>query len=94
MKIKIATAEGAAWRARYVYLDARKIAHIGVDPTASKGPQAFGSIAGHEFRFNLPTLRYANNMSPLRLRLFKLSQRFWHNMDGRYGWGSKYRAQK
>ena len=89
MKLEIKDASHAAWRARYVYLDGRKIAHLGFDPDSSN-PQVFGSVNGHEFRFRVPTIRWTYPMAPWKLKLYMIQNQFLHNMDGRYGWGSPY----
>jgi hypothetical protein len=92
-KIRILDGGCAAWRARYLYVNERKVAHIGIDPTGSHGPQMFGSLLGRSFRFGLPHVRWQYPASPLRMRLYKASSHFWHMMDGRYGWGSAYHAK-
>src|ERR1700677_3891769 len=88
MKLQVVKATGCAWRARYLYLDGKKIAYIGVDPNRDTAPQLFGGVAGRNFRFKLPYVSFRNTSSPLYLRAYKMSQAFWHGVDGRYGWGS------
>jgi hypothetical protein len=92
-KLIVKTGGGAAWRARYVYWgesfqSARKIAHLGIDPTASR-PNVFGSLLGHEFRFEIPRLGHAYPASPLRRKAYELQSRILCGLDGRYGWGTK-----
>lgn len=98
MALKVAFAAGCAWRAIYISLNGKQVAHIGVDPNNGTRPQAFGGIAGgrtsetnwsHAFRLNLPTLRFKHPMSPLRSKAYGVVHTFWHKVDGRYGWGSK-----
>lgn len=96
-KIMIENGGGAAWRARYIYLgetlkSARLIAHIGIDPTASPGPQVFGSVAGKSFRVLVPTLRWKHRASPLRKHMYQIQQHLILGLDGRYGWGAKSAA--
>jgi hypothetical protein len=47
-----------------------------------------------ELDIPLPYMHWHHPMGGVRLALYKLSSRFWHNMDGRYGWGSSYRKAK
>lgn len=94
MGLKVSFAAGCAWRAIYLYLNERQIAHIGVDPNNGTRPQAFGGIAipkvwDKSFRVGLPTLRFKHPMSPVRSKAYSLVHTFWHKVDGRYGWGSK-----
>jgi hypothetical protein len=51
------------------------------------------SLAFHMFRLPLPYLPWRSSAGKLYREAYKLSSRFWHNMDGRYGWGSKYRRE-
>jgi len=90
LTLELADGGGAAWRARYLYVNGAKVAHIGVDPNNGVTPQCFGSLLGRDFRFGLPTLRWKTDMGKLHLAAYKVVNRFWHNVDGRYGWGSKY----
>lgn len=94
MKLEIKNAGGAEWRARYVYVNERKVAHIGVVPNNGVNPELFGSLAGKEFRLPLPTVKWKHPCNPLRFAAWKVVHTFWHNMDGRYGWGSEYRRKK
>lgn len=88
--MRIAFANRCAWRAFYIYLDSgRKIAHLGIDPTADRGPTCFGSIAGFSWRFGLPHFKWKYPCSPIRMAAYRLSQRFYHGLDGRYGWKVK-----
>ncbi len=93
LKVEVANGGGAAWRARYVYVNGAKVAHIGVDPGDGWKPECFGSVAGKEFRFRLPTLKWKHPCSPVRKAAYKVVSEFWANMDGRYGWGSEYRRR-
>lgn len=93
LKVEVADAGGASWRARYLYVNGSKVAHIGVTPNGGTKPQLFGSVAGREFRLPLPTVRWKYPCSPLRMAAYKVVHQFWHNMDGRYGWGSEYRRK-
>jgi len=43
-RINLAFAEHCAWRAVYLYILGDQIAHLGIDPTASGGPQIFGAF--------------------------------------------------
>lgn len=88
-KIKIMDGGGAAWRARYVYVNGDKVAHLGIDPDGGRRPALFGSLAGKEFRVNLPTVPWKYPSSALYLRAHKLSSEFWHGLDGRFGWGTE-----
>lgn len=94
IEIHIYDGGGAAWRARYIMINGRKVAHIGVDPNGGTRPEMFGSLLGREFRFSLPTLHWKYPASPLRMRAYKLTSAFWHNVDGRYGWGSEARKRR
>jgi hypothetical protein len=87
-KLELVKAEGCAWRARYLNLDGRQIAHIGVDPNQGVNPSLFGSIAGRSFRFKLPTVPWKCDASPLYLRAYKVSSAFWCGMNGIHGWGT------
>lgn len=93
MKVHVMNGGGAAWRARYLYVDGRKVASIGVTPNEGVTPQLFGSVLGKEFRFPLPTLSWKNPCHPLRMKAYVAVRTFWHNVDGRYGWGSEYRRK-
>jgi len=89
--------DGCAWRAVYLYVGNQQVAHLGVDPGDGVTPKIFGGVnVGlvhsfrliHSFRVALPAVRWRNEMSPLRMRVYRLSKAFWHNVDGRFGWGS------
>lgn len=83
--------DGCAWRAVYLYVGAQQVAHLGVDPGDGVKPKLFGGLdvgPVHSFRVALPAVRWRNEMSPLRMRAYQLSKAFWHNVDGRFGWGS------
>lgn len=94
MKVELETARGCAWRARYLRVNGRQVAHLGVDPNDGTRPQLFGRIFARSFRFALPTVHWKHPMSPLRSRLYGAVHLFWHMVDGRYGWGSKYRRKQ
>lgn len=87
---KILGAGCAAWRARYLMLNGRKVAHICLDPSNGRTPTLSGSVAGREFRLRLPTLHWRYNASPLYRRAYQVVNRFWAGVDGRYGWGTIY----
>lgn len=89
MKVEVVGAGGSAWRGRYLYVNDRKVAHLGVDPDHGVKPRLFGSVMGKEFHLPLPTLHFKSPASPLRMATYKAVHRFWHNVDGRYGWGTK-----
>jgi hypothetical protein len=89
MKLELKSANGAAWRARYLYVDGKQVAHVGIDPT--ERPTLFGRIASHSFRVALPRVPWKYPCSPAYLKAYQLSNNFWHNMDGRYGWGGSCR---
>ena len=86
---EVQTAKGCAWRAVYLRVNGRQVAHIGVDPNNGVTPQAFGGVGSRSFRFMLPRLSWRMNAGPTYTRLYRLSSAFWHKVDGRYGWGTK-----
>ncbi len=88
-EIVVEFAEKCAWRAAYLFVDGRQVAHIGVDPDHGVRPKLFAKVAGRSFRFNLPRVPWRQDASPLYLHAYRMSASFWHNVDGRYGWGSK-----
>ena len=95
MKVEVETGRGAAWRARYLRINGTQRCYIGVDPNDGVTPQLFGGYFLHRelqgsFRIPLPTVRFKHPCSPLEARVYGIVRRFWHNMDGRYGWGSEY----
>lgn len=92
--IEVLNGGGAAWRARYVHVRGRQWVSFGIDPNHGTWPQAFGNVGRWSFRFGLPRVAWRYPMSPARSVAYRLSSRFWHNMDGRVGWGSEYRKQK
>jgi hypothetical protein len=73
--------------------------HLGIDPSTSSsiGPALFGGVVNpwnrrgwaFHWRVKLPCVRWKCPASPLRRWLYGLSSRFWHGLDGRYGWGRK-----
>ncbi len=92
--IKVSFAERCAWRAVYIYLQGKQVAHLGVDPRDGVRPQVFGGIAGgvtsetnwsHSFRLNIPTLRFKHPSTALYSKAYSLTSRFWHKVDGRFG---------
>lgn len=94
---KILDGGGAAWRALYVYVKGRQLAHIGIQPDNGVKPTLFGGVGfapkQYNFRVPLPTIRWKYPHGKVWLRAYKFSQEFWHGMDGRYGWGTKHREE-
>ena len=91
-KFSVTLAKRCAWRAVYIYGFSRVPRfYIGIDPTTGSGPQLFGgwqitlNRAG-SFRFNLPSIHWKHPHGRAWLMAYRVSSRFWHNMDGRYGW--------
>ena len=90
-KFSVKSAQGCAWRARYVYAFSRVPRfYIGIDPMNYK-PNIFGGWFVHrnmqgKFRFRLPTIRWKYPCGRFWLMAYKVNARFWHNMDGRWGW--------
>jgi hypothetical protein len=89
MQVQVLNGGGAAWRARYLIVNGRQVAHIGVDPREGVTPALFGAVGNVSFRLPLPTVRWRMNRGRLYLFAYRLSSAFWHGMDGRYGWGTK-----
>lgn len=95
LNIEIERARDCAWRALYLRVNGTQIAHIGVDPNHGTRPQMFGGVSlsrtrHGEFRVNLPTIHwYDARKSEHHMRAYRVVRAFWHNVDGRYGWGSK-----
>jgi len=87
MKIKMMTANGSAWRAVYLFVNDRQVAHLGVDPNDGVKPVAFGGVLSHGFRVGLPHVPWRSNAGSMYVRAYKASSMFWHKVDGRYGWG-------
>lgn len=91
--IEVQTAEGCAWRAVYLHVNGRQVAHLGVDPCLGVRPTAFGSVKlgrlGRSFQLSLPHVPWKNDISGLRLQAYRLSQWFWSRVDGRFGWGTQ-----
>lgn len=93
--IRIAFADGCAWRAVYFYYRhsdglMRKFLHLSIDPSdCYTRPTFSGSVGRWSWRIRLPVVRWKPNAGPVRRVMYSLSSRFWHGMDGRHGWGSK-----
>ncbi len=89
-EITIEFAEKCAWRAAYLFVDGRQVAHIGVDPNHGVRPRLFVMVGGgRSHNFLLPRVPWKQDASLLYLHAYRLSASFWHNVDGRYGWGVK-----
>ena len=92
--IEIERAKGCAWRALYVRVNGTQVVHIGVDPNNGTRPQMFGGFflsreKQGRFRFRLPTVHWHDaQKSEHHMRAYCVMRDFWHNVDGRYGWGS------
>ena len=93
-KMQIQTAGGCAWRALYLSLNGRQIAHIGVDPNNGVTPQLFGGFRWKSFRLPLPTLRWKWPCSGVRMFAYRMVHQFWFNVDGRYGWGGSQKKAR
>lgn len=106
MKMKVMDGGGAAWRARYLYCDDTLVCHIGIDPNGGTNPVLFGGIGGWWikrkrwiphlwWRIPLPRIPWRwvmeTDYDPFCIFFYKLFSRFWHGMDGRYGWGGSCR---
>lgn len=104
MAITIQFAERCAWRAFYISRTTmadgygrHQFLHMGVDPKDGVRPQFFGSIGnpwnrrGRSLRWRLPLPRVAWKFpaGPVHRACYRLSSKFWHGVDGRYGWGTK-----
>ena len=92
--VTVKFAEHCAWRATYVSVRGSQVLHFGVDPHNGVRPTFFWGLRvarGWSWggRFALPWVRWTYPASPLRLALYRASSRFWHKVDGRYGWGSR-----
>lgn len=95
----VKTAGGAAWRARYLYRDGSQVARIVLDPHDGIRPTLCLAIVIRKrdlaLRLPLPWIPWRWCMATRYARpvvaLYKAAARFWHNVDGRYGWGSEYR---
>ena len=91
-KIKILSSKGCAWRALYLNVNDRQVAHLSVDPNNGSKPEMSGSLSPpmgeheirYEFRVPLPTLHWRSNASPGYLRAYRAVRMFWHKVDGRY----------
>ena len=93
--IEVMTGGGAAWRARYVKVrGVGQVLSFGVDPNDGTRPQAFGNVGRWSFRFGLPRARWHYPSTRVQSAAYKVSQWFWHGMDGRYGWGSELRKRR
>ena len=90
-KFSVRLAKRCAWRAVYIYGFSRvPRLFIGIDPDRNK-PTVFGGWFLHRnkqgtFRFRLPTIRWKYPHGRFWLMAYKVNARFWHGMDGRYGW--------
>lgn len=93
-EIAVSFAENCAWRAAYLYVDGRQVAHIGVDPNHGVRPTLFLKVGRDNFRYNLPRVPWRMDAGPVYLHLYKLAATFWHNVDGRIGWGAKDRNRR
>lgn len=84
---------------------AHQFFHVGIDPNNGTRPQMFGAIASPfkrrgpgsfhlKFRFGLPHVpwRYYDALGPVSRVAYRISSRFWHRMDGRYGLRRKIAA--
>jgi hypothetical protein len=92
--IEIKTAEGCAWRARYLYINGQQVAHVSIDPRDGTDPQCSGSLGRFSFRFRLPRIPWRMaTRNTLFMHAYQASQRFWHGVDGRYGWGTEARVR-
>lgn len=100
----MAAHKGSAWRALYFYVAGRQVLHFGVSPDSGVKPTFFGGVSlgpyevrgrrwngkSLNWRIQLPVIRwrYATRSKAL-MAAYRVQSRFWHQMDGRYGWGSK-----
>ena len=100
-RFSVRTAGGCAWRARYFYLFGRVPRfYIGINPDHGNKPTLFGGWfinrgpipytksrwRSGKFRLRLPSLRWQYQQKGVRKWAWWLSSRFWHQMDGRWGW--------
>lgn len=92
LSLSIQGAGRCAWRALYFSLgsgyDRRQFAHIGIDPTASGGPQLFGGLGSFSFRFVLPHISWREvgeyEYAPEVKAVYQLQQRLLRRLDGRF----------
>lgn len=94
LTLEWADAGASAWRGRYLYLNGRMVFRLVVDPNNGIKPtlSADVGLGGGKmwgFRAILPWMRWRPNMGPVRSRAYKVVSIFWHNMDGRFGWGTE-----
>lgn len=103
--LSIKTAEGCAWRGLYLYLRDKQLGRIVLDPNGGCKPRLdiaipvgwYLSCAKLRYprlfviKIPLPYIKWKWPCGRLRLCLYKLSSRFYHNLDGRYGWYGKYK---
>lgn len=91
--MKVIFAEKCAWRGIYLHRNnGRQIFRITVDPGIGSSfgiPTINIAFMGRQgFRCNLPHIPWRwvmkGNYSKFRTALYKLSQRFWFAVDGRY----------
>lgn len=78
--LEIKFAEKCAWRAFYVYVRDRQVAHLGIDPTADRGARVFGRLFRFSFRLRVPFTVWRFNQP----RLVTRWQQFIHSLDGRF----------
>ena len=82
--MKVMFAKQCAWRAMYVFVGDRQVAHLGIDPEPSK-PQVFGRLFGWSFRFTVPHLSWSRAAGhPVLLPLYRAQGRLLHRIDGRF----------
>jgi hypothetical protein len=102
--MQITFASMAAWRALYIArantsdgYGRHQFFHIGIDPNDGIRPTLFGGFVnpwnrrGFSFRWRvpLPHVKWKNGGgSRFHLFLYGISHKFWHKMDGRFGWGT------
>ena len=91
-RLSVRTAGGCQGRARDLYAFSRVPRFfVGIDPDHGNKPTLFGGwyISRNRqgrFRFRLPSLRWQYQQKGVRKWAWWLSAKFWHHMDGRYGW--------
>lgn len=90
--LRVAFAEGCAWRGVYLYRDDHQVARLVLDP-APHAPTLSGLFAGAEWRVQLPHVSWAevaeSEYAPEVLAVYRAEQWLLHRLDGRYGWGSR-----
>lgn len=98
MKLHIQFADRCAWRAVYFSTvtnnQRRQFMHFSIDPSDCYVKPTFsGSCGRWHWRIRLPVVRWVPNAGPLRRAFYQASARFWHGMDGRFGWGTRKGVQ-